>query len=203
MSLVFPVRTRSVAAVSTLGDTRNCFSRRLAPGLQPAKTQVSPDGGPKSQHRAVWAFLFLNCGLPMLLGLAVYTLWRSTSLLLFRAYRWTGLYPLILAVRAHVAAVKQSIPNPILYSLPDAMWVYACTVALGYLWRNHPSALTRWSWTALPVLIAVGSEFGQLLKLVPGTFDWMDVSCYHAAFAAAMTSLHFFNARNRATIQHP
>jgi hypothetical protein len=203
MPLTIPFRTRSVAAVSTHEDLLARSSGRIAPRIRSGGTGIGVEADPLHQRGAAWAFLVLNSAVPMLLGFAVYTLWRSTRLLMFRAYQQTGLYPYLLTLRAHVAGVKPSIPSPILYSVPDAMWVYACTAALGYLWRNHPSRLTRWSWSLLPVAVAVGSEFGQQLKLVPGTFDSMDVSCYVAAFAAAMVSLHFFSARQPRSNQAP
>jgi hypothetical protein len=133
----------------------------------------------------------LNGLLPFALGLAIYTLWRSTHLLMFRTYQQVGLHGPILGLRAHVAGFKHFMPGPILYSVPDALWVYAATALLGYLWLNHPSRSMRWFWTLLPASIGVGSEFGQLFKLVPGTFDWMDVFSYVIACALATASLHF------------
>ena len=144
-----------------------------------------------SMRRLPWAFLLLNGLFPFALGLAIYTLWRSTKLLMFRTYHQVGLYGAILGLRAHVAGFRHFIPVPILYSAPDALWVYAATALLGYLWLNHPSRSMRWFWTLLPASIAVGSEFGQLIKLVPGTFDWMDVASYVIACALATASLHF------------
>ena len=37
----------------------------------------------------------------------------------------------------------------------------------------------------MPVSLAVGAEVGQLIKVVPGTFDLMDIAGYIAAWAAA------------------
>jgi len=139
-----------------------------------------------------WAFLLVNGFFPFVLGFAIYTLWRSTKLLMFLAYRKVGLYAPILALRSRFAGFRHLIPGPILYSVPDALWVYAATAMLGYLWLDHPRRWARWFWTLLPVAIGVGSEFGQLFKLIPGTFDWMDVSCYLAAGALAMVSIHLF-----------
>ena len=147
---------------------------------------------PASAGQVAWAFLIFNALFPFVLGFAIYTLWRSTKLLMFRAYQQAGLYPSILALRAQTSGVKHLIPGPILYSVPDALWVYGATAALGYLWLSHPGRYTRLFWTLLPVSIGVGSEFGQLFRLVPGTFDWMDVSCYVVAGTLAVASIYFF-----------
>jgi len=158
----------------------------------PAQFLESRGAQPASARQVAWAFLFFNALFPFVLGFTIYTLWRSTKLLMFRAYQQAGLYPSILALRAHTSGVKHLIPGPILYSVPDALWVYGATAALGYLWLSHPGRYTRLFWTLLPVSIGVGSEFGQLFRLVTGTFDWMDVSCYVVAGTLAVASIHFF-----------
>jgi hypothetical protein len=158
----------------------------------PSQFLESRGAKPASAKRVAWAFLSFNALLPFVLGFAIYTLWRSTKLLMFRAYQQAGLYPFILALRAHTSGVKHLIPELILYSVPDALWVYGATALLGYLWRNDPRRYVQWFWTLVPVCIAVGSEFGQLFKLITGTFDWADVSCYLATWALAIVAGHLF-----------
>jgi hypothetical protein len=158
----------------------------------PAQLHESGGAQPASARQLAWAFLLFNALFPFVLGFAIYTLWRSTKLLMFRGYQQADLYPFILALRAHTSGVKHLIPGPILYSVPDALWVYGATAALGYLWLSHPGRYKRLFWTLLPVSIGVGSEFGQLFRLVPGTFDWMDVSCYVVAGTLAVASIYFF-----------
>jgi len=178
--VVLPVQTVTLPASSSVG------SKRVEPENPSTRSRDV-----NSTRRLPWAFLLLNGLLPFAFGLAIYTLWRSTKLLMFRTYHQVGLYGAILGLRAHVAGFKHFVPGPILYSVPDALWVYAATAMLGYLWLNHPSRSMRWFWTLLPASIGVGSEFGQLAKLVPGTFDWMDVASYVTACALATASLHF------------
>jgi hypothetical protein len=53
------------------------------------------------------------------------------------------------------------------------------------VWFRYPRSYGRTFWILLPVSLAVGTEVGQLLKIVPGTFDLMDIAGYVAAWAAA------------------
>jgi len=46
--------------------------------------------------------------------------------------------------------------------------------------------LIRWIWLSIALTLGVGSELGQLCRLVPGTFDGRDVAFYLAGWIAAI-----------------
>jgi hypothetical protein len=133
--------------------------------------------------------------LPFFIGAAIYILWRSQALFLFTWLRQVGLHAPMLALRAHFAGVKHLVPDFILYSLPDGLWLYAFTALMGFIWLNEPNRYLRLFWNLLPVFLAVGSEFGQRFRLIPGTFDWWDVVSYIAAWVPAVVSIHVFLSR--------
>jgi hypothetical protein len=114
----------------------------------------------------------LNVLVPITLGASIYVGWRSTDLLVFRWIEWFGAGSLIL--RPDFA-----LPSWVLYSLPDGCWVYACTSWMLLIWGR----LVPWVWTG--VVLAVGAELGQLVGLVPGTYDHLDMVFYVGAFLAA------------------
>jgi hypothetical protein len=130
---------------------------------------------------------------PIFIGAAIYTLWRSKSLLVFTWYRWAGLEAPVMLMRRDVASFRHFLPGVIVYSLPDALWVYSFTVLLGYIWSGQTPCWERRFWTFLPVSLGIGGEFGQLLRLVPGTFDWADVAAYAGAWLSASLSLLIFS----------
>jgi len=139
-----------------------------------------PNCNPKSGASLIWHVCF-----PIMLGAGIYSLWRSKRLLVFTWYGWLGLYAPLLALRAKLAGVRHFLPDFVLYSLPDALWVYSFTFLMQSVWFLHPKSYGRTFWILLPVSLAVGAEVGQLLKIVPGTFDLMDIAGYVAAWAAA------------------
>jgi FtsH-binding integral membrane protein len=130
-------------------------------------------------------------------GAAIYSLWRSKTLLVFTWYRWIGLQGLILTLRAHAASARHLVPDLVLYSAPDALWVYSFTFIMQVIWLREPASPGRAVWTLLPLLLSVGAEFGQLAKIVPGTFDIMDIVAYLIAWAAATGLIAALNRRNR------
>lgn len=147
---------------------------------------------PSARSRMVIA-LCCHVLLPVLIGAGIYTLWRSNGLLVFEWYRWAGVYEAVEAVRRQSSSLQRTIPSFVRYSLPDALWVYAFTALMCLVWAERLQSKERTFWVLLPLCVAIGSEFGQLIKVVPGTFDWADVLGYIAAFAGAyiITSVQY------------
>ena len=150
---------------------------RISQEVRPlAKPNCNPKSGPS---------LFFHVCFPIILGAGIYSLWRSKRLLVFTWYGWLGLQAPLLALRANLAGVRHFLPDFVLYSLPDALWVYSFTFLMQSVWFRHSRSYGRTFWILLPVSLAVGAEIGQFFKVVPGTFDLMDIAGYVAAWAAA------------------
>lgn len=130
------------------------------------------------------AYLALHVVLPLLIGGSIYLLWRDTSLLMFRWLDLVGGVAWLEPARGAVAPLRSSLPDWLLFSVPDGAWVYACVAFFGRLWFDGPP-LPRLFWTALGPALAIGGEIGQLIGVVPGTFDWVDVAWYAAAGVVA------------------
>lgn len=130
-----------------------------------------------------------NVGLPILLGGAVYALWRSPSLLMFEWFDALGTGDLLMLLRRNVAGLTAYMPEAIRYSFPDAAWVYAATYFQGFVWRTGSRAC-YWGWLSIPPLLGVGGEIGQASGLVPGTFSYSDLCvCVMAACLATVMTL--------------
>lgn len=122
---------------------------------------------------------------PVVLGALIYLLWRSPRLLVFDWASTVGAQPAVQAARHTVAGF--AIPAVVLFSLPDALWTYALTYAVGAVW-SAPRSAGRRVWLALCALAALGPEIGQALTAVPGTFDPVDLILCAGAFALAWHS---------------
>ncbi len=105
---------------------------------------------------------------PLLVGAAVYLVrgWGAALL------PWR---------RVHLARV-------VLGTLPDAAWAFAIGACVCLLWRNG-SRGGKAAWVVMGCALAVGYEAAQGLRLVPGTFDPLDLVTSAAAFAAAVVLL--------------
>jgi len=110
--------------------------------------------------------------LPIAIGTAIYVGWRSPSLVVFDWMAYCG-------IPADSFRPSVSLPQSILYSLPDACWVFAGTSWMLLIWRGlHP-------WAFVFIVLGVGGEFGQAILVVPGTFDWNDMFFYVGSFTLA------------------
>ena len=134
------------------------------------------------------AHFLLHVAIPILIGAAIYTCWRSTTLLVFAWYKYLHIFDLVAKVRHATWPARHLAPAWILYSLPDGCWVYSFTAFLASLWKNSPYAYWVAFWCVLPSALAVGTEIGQAFHLVPGTFDVVDVLVY---IAAGLLAIHF------------
>jgi hypothetical protein len=104
------------------------------------------------------------------MGSAIYLGWRSTDLLVFRWIESLGLA--LLMVRP-----VWDLPSWLMYSFPDGCWVYAITSWMLIIWQRFNA------WVVTGFVLAVASEIGQMLSLVPGSFDALDLFFYFIGFA--------------------
>jgi len=131
---------------------------------------------------------FLHILLPTFIGTCIYIGWRSTDLLVFQWIEYCGLQSLI--IRPII-----SLPEWLLYSLPDGCWVYAITSWMILIWGRY----TVWTW--IGIILAVGTEYGQLLRLVPGSYQTLDIIYYISAFILART-LNKGESNEKASLVH-
>jgi hypothetical protein len=62
-----------------------------------------------------------------------------------------------------------AIPYIVEYCLPNGFWVYAGTSWMLLVWQHSTP------WVYLYLVLGIGMEFGQLIGIVPGTFEWLDI----------------------------
>lgn len=121
--------------------------------------------------------LFIGHFLTLLLGSAIYLLFRISSL---RMFSWISIIDLnseLDLIRVHTIRYANKIPNWIIYSLPDGLWMFSYVSLMLYIWKNE---ITKQSllWILILPIIALCSELGQMLNKVPGTFDSADLTAY-------------------------
>ncbi|MCP1224638.1 hypothetical protein [Sebaldella sp. S0638] len=128
---------------------------------------------------------FLHVILTMVVGGIVYILFRSDTLLMFRWFEFLKIDKIIYSLREYTFYYRKYIPESVLFSLPDCLWVYSFTMFLSFYFKNILLIM-------IPCIGSVLTEIGQLW-FVPGTFDIMDVLYMLAATGIAL----FFIYRHR------
>ena len=110
----------------------------------------------------------------ILLGSAIYVLFRPTSLLMFRWIDAIGMTTSIGTMRSWVNGFDKYLPTWIVYSLPFALWVSSYLFFIKVIWWDSTSLVRHvWFW-CVPV-IAIVTELAQNNNIIPGHFDKVDL----------------------------
>jgi hypothetical protein len=119
----------------------------------------------------------------MSIGGMLYILSRSTTLVMFRWFRFIGIINGIQALRSSAHPYLDLLPNWVYFSLPEGLWYLSGLLAFEAIWGSEARLRRqRRAWLILFSLLAVGSELGQLPGWVPGRFDFMDLAALLAAW---------------------
>jgi hypothetical protein len=119
-----------------------------------------------------------NCVIPVSIGGLIYILGRHETLKMFHWFQLLHLDTYIYHLRlVYQASITSSLPSWVLYSLPDALWMYSFTSAVLLSWKRKLSF-----YLLIPFTLGAGSELGQYAHLVRGTYDSNDLICYCTGF---------------------
>lgn len=112
--------------------------------------------------------------LPVFLGGLIYLTYRADTLLMFNWLKFIGFTELVNFLRTNNQLQNLTIPHWVKFSLPDALWLYSFTYTILLLWDFK---ITRQSvlWIFLAPTVGIFSEIGQLIRIIPGTFDSTDL----------------------------
>jgi hypothetical protein len=119
----------------------------------------------------------IHCLMPLLLGGFIYLSFRSKQLRMFDWFTYLNFDNFISYLRELFFQYKIFLPNCILYSIPDGLWVYSFTSALLIAWEGKLNI-----WLSIPLVAGPVLEIAQLLNIFPGTFDIMDLLLTITAF---------------------
>ena len=139
---------------------------------------VSPDssarrGGPTS-------LIALHVVCPLALAVAIYALYRPQG-------------PAALVSLGHwlcdsgCALRSVSLPSFVVFSLPDALWLYALLSAMAWVWGGNGGRAGQ-AWWCVAALAGPAHEALQAFGVLAGTFDVWDLLAYGLAAAFAQWS---------------
>jgi hypothetical protein len=125
------------------------------------------------------------------IGGMIYLLFRSSELIMFKWIEVFGIDSSINLLRKYTLGLNLS--NFIVYSLPNMLWLLSYMLTIDLLWRSDSSKYLIWL-SILPI-VSMSSEILQIWKIVPGTFDIVDIIAYLMApvlfLAIKLTCLNF------------
>ncbi len=121
--------------------------------------------------------LFFGTFLTLLFGGLIYVLFRTATLKMFGWYETIGLGGLTNRMRKLTFQFANELPEWILFSLPDGLWIFSYVCLMLAVWQNSISFKNAF-WVLIIPILAIGSEIGQLFGFVVGTFDLTDLLFY-------------------------
>ena len=86
-----------------------------------------------------------------------------------------------ITIRDYTLNYDLLIPNWVRFSLPDGLWLFSFISLILITWKNEINSSNLFWLIGLPI-IALLSEIGQSISIVPGTFDWIDIAMYLFGF---------------------
>lgn len=110
----------------------------------------------------------------LVVGGFIYICWRSDTLLMFTWFDLIGVSKPVETLRNISSGYSYFLPKWFLFSLPNALWLFSGLVAFEAIWGTK-FVLGKIFWFSALLIIAIGSELGQALGLIQGTFDWYDI----------------------------
>jgi|TARA_B110000858_G_C17627128_1_gene391773 hypothetical protein len=135
----------------------------------------------------------------LLMGGLVYVLFRQDTLKMFNWFERINLLATVSELRLCTLPLTDYLPNWFLFSLPDGLWLFSYLSILLVVWNNEISK-NNIHWLLLVPTIAIASEIGQLLRIIPGTFDIVDLIFYVAG--TIFPILMFSNLKSIKFIKH-
>lgn len=109
---------------------------------------------------------------PLFIGGIIYILFRSDNLYMFHWFDLIGIGGFLDTLRQQVDQVN--LVDWIIYSLPNGLWLYAFLNLLLIIWNKQINCISLF-WLIIPLLLGIGSELGQYIGLLRGTFDVIDL----------------------------
>lgn len=111
----------------------------------------------------------------LLVGSLIYIVFRSNSLLMFRWFDSFNLSSIVNELRANYSQI--SLYSWVKYNMPAGLWLFSYMYIIDAIWGKEYIPLKRTFLWTLPV-VAILSEFFQLIRILPGTFDILDIISY-------------------------
>lgn len=120
-------------------------------------------------------------------GCAIYLLFRSTTIALYRVSCAIGLGGVI--DDARMQTTHWDIPDFIRFSLPDGLYCLSYVILIDALWPVEGTSKAIAA-SVIPTT-AVIHEVGQGIGLIHGTFDTLDLCCYLVPWMLYLIYVHF------------
>jgi len=134
----------------------------------------------------------LHVVLPVTVGALIYLLFRPRYLWVFTWVDGLGFTDTVGHARNLFFPYRTSLPEFVVFNLPNGLWVYATTSWMLLIWGNEVKTWAGSFWISIGLTSLVAMEILQHseIALIPGTFDWFDI---FAGVSGLCFAIYFIN----------
>ena len=134
--------------------------------------------------------ILIHVIIPMIIGGIIYIIFRDKNLIMFKWFNKIGILDFIDYLR-YLFSNLILLPNWIKFNLPDGIWTYSLTSLMLIIWYRETENF--WFLYLFIPILGLMFELGQLMKIIPGTYDNIDI----AFVLIATISPYFFILNNK------
>lgn len=148
--------------------------------------------GKVSCNAAVKTISYITASVLLTIGGLVYICYRPLRLLMFRWAHISQDTHWLMSVRHSIPA---DLPAWFVYALPDGLWACSYTIIVGTIWNFEISRCLE-----LLILIPMAGVISELLQacgLLPGIFDWSDMTAYIFGMLVGLLFLQCINNKRK------
>ncbi len=131
-------------------------------------------GNTRKEFPAINIHVTMIAFIPILVGGFIYVMFRADTIRLFHWLFIAGLYDPIMLIRRYAEAIIPYIPEWIIYSFPNGLWVFSYAFIMTYLWSNRNSVI-KYVWLFSIPFLGLGYEALQYVEVIPGAFCYQDL----------------------------
>lgn len=116
----------------------------------------------------------------MLLGVGelIYLLYRPLTIIMFKPFELSGTMSFVYTLRkTSLFPPYEGVPEWIVYSLPDGLWLLSFFFLMEYIWYGETSH-KKYVFTIFISIMIVVWEVLQYIGIMPGTWDKKDLLAY-------------------------
>lgn len=110
----------------------------------------------------------------LLVGAIIYIFMRQHEPKFFALFTEIGLDNWINSVRQDTLYSSSTLPNWVVFSLPNGLWAFAYSLIITTIWAESKSKI-RYFWLATIPVLVLGFEVLQLTETIRGTFCIQDM----------------------------
>ena len=127
-------------------------------------------------NKKKYFFIILHIIFPLVLGALIYISFRSKRLLVFKWIEFIGMSKTVIKYRKFLNPLKSILPNFILFSVPDGLWLYGYINYFGIVWKNNKRIYVIF--IIIGNILSIFVEILQKFRFFPGTYCNEDIYFY-------------------------